>query len=185
MVKNVTTKYFNKNVYDLKKTDDNGELKFLGKKPVLIDFYATWCGPCWSFHQSHAMKDIYMSYGDGGSGEIGVLFVEGDGNTGLAELQGSGSTAGDWVTGTPYPILDNAGIANSYQISYYPTIYGICPDRTVYEIGQGSASSLMQQLISNCSSITVFNGVVDNAAIDGGSAKICTGQDVPSRAYGH
>ena len=154
-------------------------------KPVIMDISATWCGPCWGFHQSHAMKDIYMNYGDGGSGEIGVIFVEGDGSTGLAELQGSGNTTGDWITGTPYPILDNAGIANSYQIAYYPTVYGICPDRTVYEIGQGSTSDLMQQLITNCGSVTGFNGVVDNAAIDGGSAKICMGQDVTPEATIH
>ena len=69
MVKNVTTKYFNKNVYDLKKTDDNGELKFLGKKPVLIDFYATWCGPCRVLEP--ILDELYTEY----DGEIDIYKV--------------------------------------------------------------------------------------------------------------
>ena len=69
MVKNVTTKYFIKNVYDLKKTDDNGELKFLGKKPVLIDFYATWCGPCRVLEP--ILDELYTEY----DGEIDIYKV--------------------------------------------------------------------------------------------------------------
>ena len=69
MVKNVTTKYFNENVYDLKKTDDNGELKFLGKKPVLIDFYATWCGPCRALEP--ILDELYEEY----DGEIDIYKV--------------------------------------------------------------------------------------------------------------
>jgi len=69
MVKNVTTKYFNKNVYDLKKVDDNGELKFLGKKPVLVDFYATWCGPCKALEP--ILDELYTEY----DGEVDIYKV--------------------------------------------------------------------------------------------------------------
>lgn len=116
-------------------------------KTVIIDISATWCGPCWSYHNSGALENLYDTYGPGGTNELMVLFVEGDGTTTLSDLNGTGSnTQGDWVSNTPYPILDNAGIANAYEITYFPTIYKICPDRKVTEVGQLTTAQLYSEV---------------------------------------
>src|SRR5690554_3909133 len=96
-------------------------------KHVLLNISATWCGPCWNYHNSHALGDFYKAYGPNGSDEATVLYIEGDGATSIDAIFGVGNnTLGDWTIGTPYPIIDAASVASSYQIAYFPTLYRIC-----------------------------------------------------------
>lgn len=127
-------------------------------KSVVMDVSATWCGPCWNYHNTHALKDTYDAYGPAGTNEMMVFYVEGDQSTTLADLQGTGgNTQGDWVTGTPYPIIDDDGtINNAYAIGYFPTIYLICPNRIVKEVGQKTAAQIYAET-GNCKSATTSN----------------------------
>ena len=53
---------------------------------VYLDFSATWCGPCWSYHNSHALANLYNQYGPGGTNEVMVIMIEADGNTPTSAL---------------------------------------------------------------------------------------------------
>ena len=107
---------------------------------VILDFSATWCGPCWSYHTSGVFSDLNATYGPAGSNEIRIIKLESDDTTTDADLNGTGAnTQGDWVTGTTYNIIDNASdIFDEYQNTYYPTIYTVCPNRILTQSGQAS-----------------------------------------------
>ncbi|MGK0362973.1 MAG: hypothetical protein ACI85O_000012 [Saprospiraceae bacterium] len=119
-------------------------------KTVILDVSATWCPPCWSYHTGGTLETVWEQYGPDGTDEMYVFHIEGDASTTLADLNGTGpNTQGDWVTGVNYPIIDNASIANAYEIAYYPTLFAVCPNRTVTEIGQVSVAG-HYAAVGNC-----------------------------------
>ena len=47
-------------------------------KAVVVDISAHWCGPCWSWHTSGIMEELYHDFGPDGTDEFMVFFIDGD-----------------------------------------------------------------------------------------------------------
>lgn len=118
-------------------------------KIVVLEVSATWCAPCWAYHNGHSMHQFYQAHGPEGDNRARVLFIEGDPKTNTNCLYGQAGcndyTPGNWVAGTPFPIINDDSIAKAYKIEYYPTVFVVCPNRKIYEVGQWSAADLWEQ----------------------------------------
>ena len=78
----MTNDIFKQNVFNY---EINKEWKFEGNLPVIIDFYATWCGPCRML--SPKVEDIAREY----AGKIVVYKVDTDKEPLLAQSMGISS----------------------------------------------------------------------------------------------
>ncbi|NND08106.1 MAG: T9SS type A sorting domain-containing protein [Saprospiraceae bacterium] len=112
-------------------------------KTVILNFSEAWCQVCWNHHQTGVMQDFYNLYGPDGSNEATVLFIEKDSIMGREDIEGgTTATAGNWTLNTPYPIIDTSTANEAYQPDERPTIYGIYPDKTIFNLGRIDADEL-------------------------------------------
>jgi hypothetical protein len=141
---------------------------------VFLDVSATWCGPCWGYHIGGALDEVYINHGPANApgvastttNDVMVIWIDGDGTTTDADMAGTGgNTQGNWLnpagTAIDFPMANPAAgtadeINTDYAIAYYPTIYRICPNRIVTEVGQLGASELYAS-VGDCPAPASFN----------------------------
>ncbi|MEM9921583.1 MAG: T9SS type A sorting domain-containing protein [Bacteroidota bacterium] len=112
-------------------------------KTVYLEFSATWSGDSWAYHNNGYLNRLYKEYGPNGTGEVMVIMIEGDLQTSEDEIHGNGQrTYGNWLSNTDYPIIDDHSLNRLYNITSWPMLYVICPNKRLRSVGLQSTQTL-------------------------------------------
>ena len=125
---------FGKNFYK------NSEKRKVKPKATLLDFWATWCGPCRK--TLPVLANIYKKYGDKGLEVIGIS------NEGLSELNAFYSQ----IHASPYPLYRDASqdLWRRYGIRAVPTLMLLDKDGYIKQVWSGAPTEYMiEQLLKD------------------------------------
>lgn len=145
---------------------------------AVVDVSATWCPPCWSLHNSHALQDLHEAYGPDGTNQLRVIFYEADAATTLADVQGTGgNTQGDWTEGVTYPIINESPLTldlNIWAPLGFPTVNVIRPSDYEIVLDTWNLLSFDAQVdaINGANIDGIVLGVANTAELAAGQAKL-------------
>jgi len=118
---------------------------------VVIEFFTTHCQFCWDIFQGNALKNQYALHGPDGDNTWRVYMIEGDFNTGMAELMGNGNSVGNWIQNNDIPIIDDNSIQFLYPSNPYPYRFLICPeDKSFMPVSLADLINLDGLAAQNC-----------------------------------
>jgi cytochrome oxidase Cu insertion factor (SCO1/SenC/PrrC family) len=133
-------------------------------KTVFLEIFAAHCPSCWNYHQTHTMKNMYNLYGPNGTNEVMVLALEYDQWNDSNAFIGNGPawvTQGNWLSGTPFPIFDVEdpfrGVFTDYDVSFYPVVYKICPNKIVERVFTSETEAQLYQKVEDCLTALAVN----------------------------
>ncbi len=145
-------------------------------KTVFIDYFATWCSTCWSYHNTPArLKTLYNAHGPSGAAgvvatttnDVVVIKMEIDFGTPTSQIT---FVSKNWTTGTNYPIVDLSA-SNTVPAAFNATsqshVFIIYPNKVVENVSTSLTDAQLYAKVTTFSGLSGANGdVIENLKIN-------------------